>query len=107
MAAVLLLARGELRARLASWLTLALVAGLGAGAVMTAFAGARRTDSAYGRFERAELGADVAVYPAFSPAFGAPTFEQVTRLPQVAVAGRVFLYFTREPVSVISEEPPV
>jgi hypothetical protein len=107
MTAILLLAKGELRSRLAGWLALVLVAGIGAGAVMTAAAGARRTDSAYRRFERAQLGADVVVYPSFGSDFAAPPFEQVARQPQVLVAGRVFIYFAFEQVSVVSEEAPV
>ena len=100
MITVLVRARSELRSQRA-WLGLALVAALGAGAVMTASVGARRTDSAYGRFDRAQRGADVIVFPPFGPGIFEPPFEQVRRLPQVATAGRMHL-LAAEPVLVTS-----
>src|SRR5437016_14218029 len=90
MSAILVRAGSELRTRRA-WLGLALVAALGAGAVMTASVGARRTDSAYGRFDHAQRGADVVIYPPFGEGFVAPSFDAIRRLPQVAMAGRVHL----------------
>ena len=53
MAAVWMRARNELRARWRALLSLALIAGLGGGAAIAAFAGARRTLSAYPRFRAA------------------------------------------------------
>jgi len=105
MSAILVRARSELRTRRA-WLGLALVAALGAGAVMTASVGARRTDSAYGRFDRAQRGADIVIFPEFGPGIVAPPFEQVRRLPQVATAGRMHLLVS-EPVLVVFGEAPV
>ena len=105
MIAILVRARSELRSRRA-WLGLALVAALGAGAVMTASVGARRTDSAYGRFDRAQRGADVVIFPSFGQGLVAPPFEQVRRLPQVATAGRLYLV-PGNPVGVIFGEAPI
>ena len=105
MSAVLARARTELRSQRA-WLGLAVVAALGAGAVMTASAGARRTDRAYGRFDRAQQGADLVLLPSFGPGLVAPPFEQVRRLPQVATAGRMYL-LAAEPVLVVFGEAPV
>ena len=50
MRAVLGLAARELRGRWLSWAALVLLVGLAGGVVLTAAAGARRTDSAYPRF---------------------------------------------------------
>jgi ABC-type lipoprotein release transport system permease subunit len=105
MSAVLARGRTELRSQRA-WLGLALVAALGAGAVMTASVGARRTDRAYGRFDRAQQGADLVIFPSFGPGLVAPPFEQVRRLPQVAAAGRMYL-LAAEPVLVVFGEAPV
>lgn len=105
MIAILVRASSELRSRRA-WLGLALVAALGAGAVMTASVGARRTDSAYGRFDRAQRGADVVIFPSFGEGFVAPSFAQVRRLPQVAAAGRMYLV-PGDPVGVVYGEAPV
>jgi len=61
------------------------VGGLAGGAVLACFAGARRTDSAYPRFARAHLAADVIVFP--------PTnvnrdfdFRPLIRLPEVVAS---------------------
>src|SRR5437667_133690 len=53
MTDALAVARSNWRVRGRAWISLGLLAGLGAGAVMTAAIGARRTDSAYTRFNRA------------------------------------------------------
>src|SRR2546430_3247666 len=50
MGAVLARLRGEARARLWSWVALAVLVGVTAGAVLAIAAGARRTDSSYSRF---------------------------------------------------------
>lgn len=88
MGAIGLRARSELRSR-RGWVGVALVAALGAGAVMTAAAGARRTDRAYGRFERAERAADVVIYPSFGAGIVTPPFAPVRKLPQVAYAAQL------------------
>lgn len=53
----------QLRARWRSWALLAGLVGLAGAVVLTAAAGARRTDSAYGRFLSASHAADVLVSP--------------------------------------------
>jgi hypothetical protein len=50
----------------AGWIFLALLVGLAGGAVLTAAAGALRTDSAYPRFLQASKASDVLVSPASS-----------------------------------------
>ena len=77
MTAVWTRVRAEARTRARSMVVLAVVLGLAGGAALTAFAGARRTDSAVDRFlayahsTHAFVGADPSVYP------------QIGRLPQV------------------------
>ena len=66
MRVVLRLAAHELRARWLGWAVLALIVGLAGGVVLTAAAGARRTDSAYPRFLTAYRASDVLVGPARS-----------------------------------------
>jgi ABC-type lipoprotein release transport system permease subunit len=53
--------RAELRTRWRAWLGLGLLVGLAAGSVLALAAGARRTDSAYSRFLRAQAAYDVIV----------------------------------------------
>src|SRR5690349_706380 len=53
MSAVWMRARNELRTRWRALLSLALIAGVGGGAAIAAFAGARRTVSVYPRFRAA------------------------------------------------------
>jgi hypothetical protein len=77
------------RGRIVSTLLLVGAIAVGAGAVLTAFAGARRTSSAFDRLTTAAKTADVSASPALDPAV-------VRRLPEVAAAGReayVFLSF--------------
>jgi len=90
--AVLARARSELRARLPSMLALALLLGLGGGAVMTLAAGARRTDTSYPRFARTYLAADALLFnypsaPGSKRQFANLDFGNVERLPQVAAWG--------------------
>jgi ABC-type lipoprotein release transport system permease subunit len=54
VAAVWMRVRAELRARWRAWLGLALMFGIASGAAIAAAAGARRTDTAYPRFLRAQ-----------------------------------------------------
>ena len=63
---VLRLAAHELRARWLGWAVLALLVGFAGGVVLTAAAGARRTDSAYPRYLAAYRASDVLVGPARS-----------------------------------------
>jgi hypothetical protein len=51
--------RSELRTRWRSWLVLALLIGVAGGAAVAAAAGARRTETAYPRFVRAQNGYDL------------------------------------------------
>jgi hypothetical protein len=81
MAAVLMLLRSRLRRRWRAWVALALLLGIAVGVVLTAAAGARRTDTAYPRYlewARAE-DALVSVDDSLVPA--------IERLPQVTDAG--------------------
>src|SRR5436309_15304554 len=74
-------ARADLRTRLRSAVGTALLVGLGAGIVLAAIAGARRTDSAYPRFLRSQQAFDVFV--------GGGTregLERAARLPEVAAS---------------------
>ena len=63
MAAVLYRFRVELRGHWRAWLALALLAGIAAGVVMVAFAGARRTASSLHRVVVAQRAADVLINP--------------------------------------------
>src|SRR5207244_12114587 len=56
--------RVELRARWRAWGVIALLIGVAGGAVLTTAAGARRTDTAYGRYLRYARAADVVISPA-------------------------------------------
>ncbi len=76
MRVVLRLAGHELRARWLSWAVLALIVGLAGGVVLTAAAGARRTDSAYPRFLTAYRASDALVGPA-----AAGSADTTTRWP--------------------------
>src|SRR5919197_6391005 len=77
--------RAEARRRWRAWLAIALIAGVGWGAVLTAVAGARRTDSAYRRFRQSSGAHDVLV-AADGPSV--PSFaNDIAKLPEVARAG--------------------
>ena len=81
MRVVLRLAAHELRARWLGWAVLALIVGLAGGVVLTAAAGARRTDSAYPRFLTAYRASDVLVGPGGR---WAAYDDALARLPGVA-----------------------
>ena len=82
MRAVLRLAGHELRARWLGWVVLALLVGLAGGVVLTAAAGARRTDSAYPRFLAVSKASDVLIGPASNGTGGYD--DALARLPGVA-----------------------
>jgi hypothetical protein len=84
--------RTELRTRWRSWFVLALLVALGAGVVMAAVAGARRTDSAYSRFLDSQRADDVIVING-AGVFGFANLDlaKVAALPGVEVAGTVEL----------------
>jgi len=67
------------RQRWRAWLALAALVGLAGGIVLGALAGARRTDSAYGRFLEASNPFDVVVVSTGTPI----DYEAIRRLPQV------------------------
>ena len=82
MRAVLGLAARELRGRWLSWAVLVLLVALADGVVLTAVAGARRTDSAYPRFLAASKASDALVGPAD---YGTGGYDDaLARLPSVA-----------------------
>ena len=73
-------------------MALALLAGLAGGAVLTMVAGARRSSTAYERFRRETLAADLDVAPSNpDPA----RFEAVRRLPEVEAMARTAYPFIR------------
>jgi hypothetical protein len=82
MRAVLSLAARELRGRWLSWAVLILLVALAGGVVLTAVAGARRTDSAYPRFLAAYRASDALVGPADNGTGGYD--DALARLPSVA-----------------------
>ena len=83
MPAALRLVAHEFHARWKGWAVLVLLVGLAGGAVLTAAAGARRTDTAYPRFLVAYKGSDVLVGPA-GERFGGFYDDALARLPGVA-----------------------
>ena len=87
MRAVLRLAGHEIRVRWPGWVALALLAGLAGGVVLTAAAGARRTDSAYPRFLTVSKASDVLVSPAGNGAGGYD--KALARLPGAAAVAPV------------------
>src|SRR6266498_3005671 len=84
MPTVGMLLRSELRARWRSWLALALIVGVGWGVVLTAVAGARRTESAYRRF-RASTGSHDVLISADGPV-SPKLADDIAVLPEVAAA---------------------
>jgi hypothetical protein len=89
MRAVLRLAAHEIRARWLGWTALALLVGLAGGVVLTAAAGARRTDSAYPRFLAAAKASDMLVSPA---GIGVGGFDDaLAGLPGVAAIAPIVL----------------
>jgi putative ABC transport system permease protein len=83
MSAVLRVAAHVLRTRWRGWVLLALLVAVGGGAVLTAAAGARRTDTAYPRLLQASEASDVVVAPARSGLGG--YFRALAQLPGAAV----------------------
>jgi len=79
--------RAELRVRWRAWLAIAIVAGIGWGAVLTAVAGARRTESAFPRFVAFSRAPDALMTP---DGIGYRGYTaDVARLPEVAAAGPI------------------
>ncbi len=69
-------------------LGIALLVGLAGGAVLTAFAGARRTATTFDRTVAATRAADVLVNPNDAPPEGA--MDKIVKLPQVEASARLF-----------------
>jgi hypothetical protein len=69
--------------------------------VLCAFAGGRRTDTAYRRFARRHLAADVVVYPPFGAGLVKVNFDEIGRLPQVLVATTLNGFNTDGPIAAV------
>src|SRR5690349_3497980 len=85
-------ARAEMRSRWRGWLLLAVLSGVAGGAVLTAAAGARRTDTAYTRLIRATHAPDILVLNSTDPTFASISPSTVSTLPDVARIGTVSAY---------------
>jgi hypothetical protein len=70
--------------------------------VLCAFAGGRRTNTAYGRFARSHLAADVVIYPPLGAGLVETNFDRIARLPQVQVATTLMGYNTEGPIAVVA-----
>jgi hypothetical protein len=88
MRAVLRLAGHEFRTRWKGWAVLVLLVGLAGGAVLTAAAGARRTDTAYPRFLQVSKASDVLVSPA-GAGFGGRYDDALAGLQGAAVVAPI------------------
>ena len=99
MRAVLHLAAYGLRARWRGWAMVVVLIAVAGGAVLSAVAGARRTDSAYPRFLQASNASGVLVSPIGTGLAGYAT-AALTRLPEVAVVAPVAALNTLAPVQV-------
>ena len=97
--------RADLRARWRATAGLALLLGLIGGVVLTAAAGARRTDTAYPRLLQWARAAQVVVVPTRN---GLPSayFAALGRLPQVASMSTTGLYQTALPARRASNWSP-
>jgi hypothetical protein len=96
MTAVVLRLRAELRLRARAWLTLAVVLGVAAGAVVALAAASQRTRTAYGRYQRAVDAADAYAntgYAYTGDAGGEAAFgvDRFAGLPQIARSERTLI----------------
>jgi ABC-type lipoprotein release transport system permease subunit len=96
-----LVLRAEFRARWRTWLMLALIAGIFAGAVQAAAAGARRTDSAYPHLLAWSDAPDVLLFsfPGPSRTFGHFSLAAAARLPQVTQSAILANYTVAAPAN--------
>ncbi|MFN2613395.1 MAG: FtsX-like permease family protein [Actinomycetota bacterium] len=94
MNAVWMRARAELRARWRASVGLGVVIALAGGLVMAAAAGARRTESAYPRFVRAQNGdqGGLTSDPGHFFGFAAIDFDRVEKMPEVVDSARFALF---------------
>ena len=90
MAEVAFCVRAQLRARRATWALLAILIGLSGAVVMTAAAGARRTESAYPRFLAATRGADLLLSP--NKTGSAQLYADIAKIRGAAVVAPVVGY---------------
>ncbi len=105
MRAVVLVARAELRSQWRAWLGVTLLVALASGVVLTAVAGARRTDTSYRRLLRSRRAADVEI--AVSAAEGRQNVGGVGRFyADVARLGTVAHGSSSPAASVSPETPP-
>jgi hypothetical protein len=95
MATVWLRLRADIRLRWRALLSLALLLGVAGGVVLTAAAGARRTDTAYPRLLQWANAAQVEVLPGGS---AQAYFARLARLPQVAAMSSAIQYNMAIPV---------
>ncbi|MDQ1481572.1 MAG: putative transport system permease protein, partial [Actinomycetota bacterium] len=95
MRAVWLRLRVDVRAHWRSWLGVALLVGVVSGATIAAFAGARRTQTAYDRFLRGTHAFDVVVTNGSKPeSFNRQfDFDEIARLPEVVDETQLSYYF--------------
>jgi len=93
--AVWLRLRVETRSHWRSWLGVALLVGVVSGATIAAFAGARRTQTAYDRFLRGTHAFDVLVSNGSKPESlnRQFDFDEIARLPEVVDATQMSYYF--------------
>jgi hypothetical protein len=90
MGGVGLLARAALRGGWRGALVVALLIGIAGGAVLTAWAGARRTSSAFERARAESKSPDVLASAVYDFTSGhVPDISDLTRLPQLQTAGRL------------------
>jgi hypothetical protein len=101
VAAGWLVLRAEFRRHWRIWLILALIAGVFAGTVETAAAGARRTDSAYPDLLAWSDAPDLILYsfPGRSATFGQFPLAAAARLPQAAQSALLASYTAVEPAA--------
>jgi hypothetical protein len=94
--------RAEFRTRWRTWLMLALIAALFAGAVQAAAAGARRTDAAYPSLVAWSQPPDALVlsFPGQSRTFAKVSLAAAARLPQVTESAIMASYTVAEPADV-------
>ena len=94
MTAVWLRLRIEARSHWRSWLGVALLVGVVSGAAIAAFAGARRTQTAYDRFLRGTRAFDIVVTNGSTPETlnRQFDFDEIARLPEVADAVKLSGY---------------
>ena len=85
MGALRMYARSVLRRKVLGTVAVALLVGVAGGAVLTAFAGARRTESAYPRLLDGLHSADLVMFPRQFQAFDT---VKISHLPNVTVVGK-------------------